>query len=307
MQKTILSPTDHTQLEQWVKLLKEAEASYRLIPVGKTTRLEVEPDIAESVLGIEPPKRMAIWKIALIVLAALTGFAFLGYLVSETEGTAIADADTEFTLNFKDILYKSKKDLITKFGEPLKVTPLKECPEGNCEILDFPHGLSVFTKAGAAYRFEYFDSTEVDDDEPLMELGIEGYHPADVRNEIVTRWKNLGGKDITVMKTEDRYLFSVRLLTEKEIAELKRYNQIQALFDDDLGQVPNVMHTIMNIMNDPSSYEHVESSYTDEGDPDFVYVNCTFRGKNGFGALVLNKALAKVDFSGNVLDLKLID
>lgn len=54
-------------------------------------------------------------------------------------------------------------------------------------------------------------------------------------------------------------------------------------------------------MNDPVSYEHVETTYTDNGD--YLLITTSFRGKNAFGAKVLNSITAKVDFDGNVLEI----
>ena len=54
-------------------------------------------------------------------------------------------------------------------------------------------------------------------------------------------------------------------------------------------------------MNDPKSYEHVETVYWDMDD--HLIVRTKFRGKNVFGGVVLNWILAKVDIDGNVLSI----
>lgn len=58
---------------------------------------------------------------------------------------------------------------------------------------------------------------------------------------------------------------------------------------------------IKKSMNDPSSYEHVETVYWDEGD--YLIVKTTFRGKNAFGGIVKNWVKAKVDLNGNVINV----
>ena len=58
---------------------------------------------------------------------------------------------------------------------------------------------------------------------------------------------------------------------------------------------------IKGSMNDPSSYEHVETGISDLGD--YFMVKTTFRGKNAFGGLVLNSVVAKVDTKGNVIEI----
>jgi hypothetical protein len=54
-------------------------------------------------------------------------------------------------------------------------------------------------------------------------------------------------------------------------------------------------------MNDPKSYEHVETRYADKGD--HLIVKTTFRGKNAFGGVVPNWVIAKTDLDGNVLEV----
>jgi hypothetical protein len=54
-------------------------------------------------------------------------------------------------------------------------------------------------------------------------------------------------------------------------------------------------------MNDPDSYEHVETKYIDKSD--YLLVSTTFRGKNLFGGLVKNTVTAKVDLIGNVIEV----
>ena len=56
---------------------------------------------------------------------------------------------------------------------------------------------------------------------------------------------------------------------------------------------------IKNSMNDPNSYEHVETRYGDKGD--HLIVSTTFRGKNASGGVVKNMVTAKVDLNGNVI------
>ena len=54
-------------------------------------------------------------------------------------------------------------------------------------------------------------------------------------------------------------------------------------------------------MNDPDSYEHVETIFWDMNE--YLVVRTTYRGKNVFGGVVKNYVKAKVDFNGNVLEI----
>lgn len=55
-------------------------------------------------------------------------------------------------------------------------------------------------------------------------------------------------------------------------------------------------------MNDPSSYEHVETKYAVKGDSTLIVVT-KYRGKNAFGGVVLQTLQAKVDLNGNILEI----
>ncbi len=54
-------------------------------------------------------------------------------------------------------------------------------------------------------------------------------------------------------------------------------------------------------MNDPGSFEHVETRYGDRGD--YIQVYMKFRGKNAFGALILQEILAKAEINGDILEV----
>lgn len=58
---------------------------------------------------------------------------------------------------------------------------------------------------------------------------------------------------------------------------------------------------IKSAMNDPKSYEHVSTVYWDR--VDHLIVLTKFRGKNAFGATVINEVRAKVGIDGEVLEI----
>lgn len=58
---------------------------------------------------------------------------------------------------------------------------------------------------------------------------------------------------------------------------------------------------IKKAMNDPGSYEHVDTTYIDRGD--YLVVTTTFRGRNGFGALVLNSVTAHARLDGSIIEV----
>lgn len=86
-------------------------------------------------------------------------------------------------------------------------------------------------------------------------------------------------------------------------AKARREQLIKAQFSLWNGSHIKLTQAIKTSMNDPSSYEHVETTYIDPPGERLV-VTTTFRGKNAFGGVVLNTITAIVDMSGNVLDMR---
>ncbi len=87
------------------------------------------------------------------------------------------------------------------------------------------------------------------------------------------------------------------------IVKLKnaRAKKIKEGFSSWDGSHRGLTEWIKESMNDPSSYDHAKTVYWDR--TDHLIVQTTFRGKNGFGALVLSRIKAKVDLNGNVIEV----
>ena len=81
----------------------------------------------------------------------------------------------------------------------------------------------------------------------------------------------------------------------------ERQRRIESKFSSWNGSHPGLTARIKESMNDPKSYEHVETTYADKGD--HLIVKTTFRGKNSFGGVVKNWVLAKTDLDGNVIEV----
>lgn len=89
--------------------------------------------------------------------------------------------------------------------------------------------------------------------------------------------------------------------TRPKTPEEARKEQIQDQFSVWDGSHRGVTKKIKDSMNDPNSFEHVETRYIDRGD--FLIVTTTFRGKNAFGGVVKNSTMMKVDLNGNVIEV----
>lgn len=86
---------------------------------------------------------------------------------------------------------------------------------------------------------------------------------------------------------------------EPKSQEELRKERIETSFSAWDGSHRGLTKVIKASMNDPDSYDHVETVYWDKDD--YLIVRTTFRGKNAFGGVVKNWVEAKVDLDGNVL------
>lgn len=87
----------------------------------------------------------------------------------------------------------------------------------------------------------------------------------------------------------------------EEEAKKEKKEKIEKHFSSWDGSHLELTKYIKSIMNDPSSYEHVETKYWDMGD--HLIVLTSFRGKNAFGGLVKNNIKAKVGFDGKIISI----
>ncbi len=93
---------------------------------------------------------------------------------------------------------------------------------------------------------------------------------------------------------ENKIKENIRLEAEK------RKNQIADQFRPS-GAHRKLERLVKNSMHDPSSYDHGQTIYLDEGD--HLLVKMAYRGKNAFGAIVKNSIIAKVSLDGKILEI----
>lgn len=81
----------------------------------------------------------------------------------------------------------------------------------------------------------------------------------------------------------------------------KRKEQLESQFSAWDGSHRNLTELIKKAMNDPGSYDHVETVYWDKGD--YLIVMTKYRGNNAFGGKVLGMVKAKVSLNGDILQV----
>ncbi|WP_146680379.1 zinc ribbon domain-containing protein [Oceanococcus atlanticus] len=83
--------------------------------------------------------------------------------------------------------------------------------------------------------------------------------------------------------------------------KIERQKTIHAMFSQWDGSYPPLVKHVKSNMKDPSSYDHIETRFSDRGD--HVYVVMRFRGKNSFGALIPNTVSAKINLDANTFSV----
>ncbi len=90
---------------------------------------------------------------------------------------------------------------------------------------------------------------------------------------------------------------------EKKLTpEEQREQKIAAQFQGEGSSHPALVELIKSKMNDPDSFEHVQSRFIDEGGT-YIIVIMKYRGKNAFGGVITKYVTAQVNFDKEVLQL----
>lgn len=88
---------------------------------------------------------------------------------------------------------------------------------------------------------------------------------------------------------------------QRSAMEPTREETVRSAFSAWTGSHHGLERRIKAAMNDPSSYEHVRTTYVDMGDS--LIVTTAFRGTNAFGGKVVNTWTAKTALDGTVIEI----
>ena len=89
-------------------------------------------------------------------------------------------------------------------------------------------------------------------------------------------------------------------IIERTRAQEARQQKIRSQFDLRTNAHIKVQQSVQESMNDPNSFEHVSTSYTEH--TDHLMVDMHFRMPISPGVTMMHRIQAKVDLEGNVLD-----
>ncbi len=88
---------------------------------------------------------------------------------------------------------------------------------------------------------------------------------------------------------------------EQEEIDYKKWVEYQFSAWD--GSHIELVRLVKENMNDPGSFQHVETRYVDNGTGNGLTVYMKFRGKNAFGGLVINEVTATTDYKTNMIKI----
>ena len=96
-------------------------------------------------------------------------------------------------------------------------------------------------------------------------------------------------------------IYTTFFLGDDSVEPDSRQERIERQFSAFSGVHYELEKVVKAAMNDPDSFEHVETGYVDDGDT--LRVQMVYRGKNGFGGTVTERVTARVGLDGTVQEI----
>lgn len=198
------------------------------------------------------------------------------------------------------------RSFVAALGQPESTEIVREkypCITGTCEKKTFKAGSIVaYFQDDIVQHCTITDTTVAFKRALLQRLGIKPYAP-DISGNGVLRWYDVKGFEISAHQHPSGHLdyLTIRLISKSERDAKGRKKKVEAQFSAWDGSHTNLVGLIKKTMNDPGSYEHVETKFRDDGE--YIMVYTKFRGKNAFGAKIIDEVAAKVDINGQVIEI----
>ena len=126
----------------------------------------------------------------------------------------------------------------------------------------------------------------------------------------ITDLKAIADKEAEKKAAEDKAVADkkaaeAKAAADKKVAEEKAAKDYQSWISNQFsawdGSNTHLVKLIKEHLNDPKSYQHVETVYWDKGT--YILVKMTYRAKNAFGALILQNVTAKVDYVSQIISI----
>lgn len=226
----------------------------------------------------------SIWSIGLI-------FAFIAIIVPEPTPSEVAARQAEWAAaQPMDAHQKLAKSFDKKFGKGflVKKTEVPQIwPFKNAEIA------TIRCNLHPKYKYKMI-TVQLDDHDKLYALnsnarGTMGFLDTTGYVDIKTGENYDSAIPVGLMTHGDRICNKI---IEEGAQQVEK--EFRKCFSEWDGSVYEVMAAVKVQMHDPSSFQHVSTTYEVIGD-NTAAVTMVFRGRNAFGALILQKALVVIE------------
>jgi hypothetical protein len=126
---------------------------------------------------------------------------------------------------------------------------------------------------------------------------------------IKEKYNNLPNAEVTDISADFARLSTEEAAEIKKQAEAKAAEEAKAAYQawvkDQFSAWDGSNRYLVNLvkehLNDPKSFEHVDTSYADMGD--HLIIKMKYRAKNGFGGLVLQNVTGKADYKTQMISV----
>lgn len=158
-------------------------------------------------------------------------------------------------------------------------------------------------------------------EEAIKQTKLEAYHKTPEYKAKVAEEKALKAKIETEKKAklaveakkrveEKKMADAEKLAKKKAEAKLKVINDyndwITSQFSAWNGSIPKANEMIKEHMNNPNSFEHVETTYENLGLHKGIRFLVTYRGTNAFGGIVTNQAKGTINYTTHMIHIQFL-
>lgn len=235
---------------------------------------------------------------AIVILTAITTFGWTSMSFEKEKEAQIAEQKFQQNLI---VAKKKRENLIASFNEN-KAQIISEIDQliltgDDLSALQLVEKYRVTGDALVGEKYRSLKTKQLDNQ--LDTISGDTLQSNSDRAEILKQLVSLNPQNTAYRKKQSDV--NSRISDIKEIHQKlrDRKEKIESQFSSWDGSHIRLQRVIKKNLKDPDSYEHAETKYWDKGD--HLIVETKYRGKNSFGAVVLEEARAKISLDGQIL------
>lgn len=151
--------------------------------------------------------------------------------------------------------------------------------------------------------FHIYKDRRLFQERTLEFFNIQGREPDHSRETLKKYYNVLDDYEVSVTdKGESLFIFILKM-NDSQKGMVATQNKLKELFDSYTGRNTYLELTFADeYLNDPGSYEHVESRYWPNDDGTFRYY-LKYRANNAYGGVVTEEVLLRADLNNNIIEI----